>query len=65
MSVEKNKEVKTWFAQYIIVDRERQEWVRASRWGIRKPTLNFVEKLFLLLVQNCLNHEERQQPNVG
>ncbi|KAG5599535.1 hypothetical protein H5410_030905 [Solanum commersonii] len=37
---------------YITADGERAKWVAAPRLGIRKATLNFVAKLFLLLVRN-------------
>ena len=38
----------------IVADGERAEWVIAPRGGIRKTTLNFVEKFFQLLVQNIV-----------
>uniref|UniRef100_M1DVR0 Putative plant transposon protein domain-containing protein n=1 Tax=Solanum tuberosum TaxID=4113 RepID=M1DVR0_SOLTU len=51
-NAEQREAVILWLAKYIAADGERAEWVTAPQLGIRKATLNFVAKFFLLLVRN-------------
>ncbi|KAG5580148.1 hypothetical protein H5410_050775, partial [Solanum commersonii] len=51
-NIEQREAVILWLARYIATDGEHAEWVAAPRLGIRKATLNFMAKLFWLLVHN-------------
>uniref|UniRef100_M1DCU9 Integrase core domain containing protein n=1 Tax=Solanum tuberosum TaxID=4113 RepID=M1DCU9_SOLTU len=51
-NAEQREVVILWLAKYIVADGEHAKWVAAPRLGIRKATLNFVAKFFLLLVRN-------------